>query len=342
MKERVGFIGIGQAGGNITSGFNNLGYSCIAINSSKEDLAVVDIENKLLIPNANGCNHDRDKSKVYIKRFYKEVIDVCKNIFKDVDVVYTVYSAGGGTGSGAGPLITELLSNVFLGKVIGSICIIPDLNEPIKIQINAYKCLVELSSIDSMGGVFVIDNTGWDKLEINKEVIYLLDNLFKITDHVSIKGNIDEADIYEFLKLRGCVDIARINKDVEMHKVFPVRETDGKAVYNLISMSKNKSLEELKGLYTNSYDLFLNYNDTEETLIAVNGLSFYKSRIDMIKDKIELNKASVQSNILNAKKNKLKDELDWEINIEEEKLKEEYIINKDINEDVLKGIFDKY
>lgn len=336
MKERVGFIGIGQAGGNIVSLFAKEGYTCLAINTSKEDLKVTDVDKKLLLPNAEGCHHDREKSKAYIKNFYKDIVDITKETFKDTDLIYTVFSSGGGTGSGAGPILTEILSNMYPGKIFGSICILPTETEPLRVQINAYKCLVELSNIENIGGVLVVDNaTREDFLEINKELLHLFDSLLTLTSHVSVKSNIDKSEIYEFLKTRGCIEINRIVPGNQVDSIFPSRENDGKVVFGLISVGKNETLDNLKKFTEGVYDLFINYNDTDESLIAFCGLSFYQTRLNSIKEMIDMKKVHVLSNIQNSKVTKIKDDLEWRISSENKK-------EPQLNEETLKCIFDRY
>lgn len=334
MKERVGFIGIGQAGGNIVDLFYDKGYKVLNINTSPEDLKLVKSQNKILVPNANGCNHDREKSKSYVKSHHEIIIKTCRNIFKDSDILYTVFSTGGGTGSGAGPLITEILTKIFPSKLIGSICILPDLKEPVRMQLNAYRCLIELSNIEDINGVFVLDNDKKDKLEINKEIVHLMDKLLNITEYSSIHGNIDKAEVREFLKIRGCVEINRILSGKKQVSIFPEKEDDGRVVYVLVSLSNKDKLEDVVDI--EGYDMFLNYNDTDETIFALNGLSFYNKRLSIIKDILDLNKDRVKKSLENSLGSKLEDNLNWDIERVEKRE------HTNIDEKTLLEIFERY
>lgn len=50
-------IGVGQAGNNIISDFENRGYNTFAINTSEIDLKAVDVETKFKVPGASGSNN---------------------------------------------------------------------------------------------------------------------------------------------------------------------------------------------------------------------------------------------------------------------------------------------
>lgn len=64
LKDKVVFVGVGQAGGNIAKEFDSLGYKTFFINTSVEDLKVINVpdEQKYHIPYTSGCAKDRDKA----------------------------------------------------------------------------------------------------------------------------------------------------------------------------------------------------------------------------------------------------------------------------------------
>ena len=62
MKD-IGFIGVGQAGGNIVQLFERKGYPVMYINTSQEDLNTLkDSKYVYHITNGEGANKDRDKA----------------------------------------------------------------------------------------------------------------------------------------------------------------------------------------------------------------------------------------------------------------------------------------
>ena len=109
MKEKISFVAVGQAGGNIGQLFEKKGYSVLYINTSKEDLDTLESAKfKYHIPGGEGCNKDRRKAKQLI-------IDDFDNIAREIeskvkaDMLFVIFASGGGTGSGAGPMLTDLL-----------------------------------------------------------------------------------------------------------------------------------------------------------------------------------------------------------------------------------------
>ena len=63
MKNKVGFIAVGQAGGNIGSKLEEMGYDVLFLNTSEEDLGTLNTKFKYHIKGGEGCNKDRNKAK---------------------------------------------------------------------------------------------------------------------------------------------------------------------------------------------------------------------------------------------------------------------------------------
>ena len=145
MKDRISFVAVGQAGGNIGRLFEQRGFSVLYINTSQEDLDTLEnAKFKYHIPGGEGCNKDRHKAKQLI-------IDDFDNIASEIDakvradLTFVVFASGGGTGSGAGPMLMDLLIDE--GKHIGAVTVIPAPEESVKSHINAYECFSELTEI---------------------------------------------------------------------------------------------------------------------------------------------------------------------------------------------------
>lgn len=213
MKDKIGFIGLGQCGGNIASELEKLGFKTYYINTSKEDLSTLSGEsrNRFHIPDAEGCNHNRSKAVGYVKKYYKQILSQIGQTFADKEIIYFVFSAGGGTGGGAGPVLLEMATKAFPNKVFSFVTVLPCSNESVKIQTNAYKCMTEVSRIENIGASFVLDNDKADKFAINKGFAKLFDEMLNMTNYISTKGNIDVAEIKEILSTRGCAIITTSN-----------------------------------------------------------------------------------------------------------------------------------
>lgn len=337
MRGRVGFIGLGQAGGNITDLLFKKGYKSVVINTSREDLEVLSVEDKYLIPGAEGCCHDRGMSVEYAKDYYTEIIEKIGGVMSEVDIIFTVFSAGGGTGSGLGVLITDILSQVYRDKVIGAVCILPSLKEPVNIQVNAFKCFTELSRLEHIGGVFILDNDKDDKFNINIRFVDLIDKLMNITEYISKEGNIDKSEVKEVLSVRGCIVMAKAENPGKLIKsldssIFPNFKKGMTVVYMLSSLNNDIEVADLTvGLDIVPVDIFVNYNDTSDSLLVLSGLEFFQDRLDKIKDVIEKSKKHAEKAVSNSINSSLKDTLNWGIKMkkfEDKKVDFESIFDK--------------
>ena len=83
MKNKIAFVAVGQAGGNIGQLFEQKGYNVLYINTSQEDLDTLEkAKFKYHIPNGEGCNKDRRKAKQLVIDDFDQIaaeigIDVC-------------------------------------------------------------------------------------------------------------------------------------------------------------------------------------------------------------------------------------------------------------------------
>ena len=109
MKKKISFVAVGQAAGNIGRLLERKGYAVLYVNTSREDLDTLeDAKFKYHIPHGEGCNKDRRKAK-------RLVIDDFDSIAAEIDskvraeMLFVIFASGGGTGSGAGPMLTDLL-----------------------------------------------------------------------------------------------------------------------------------------------------------------------------------------------------------------------------------------
>ena len=149
MKKKIGFVAIGQAGGNIGKLFESKGFTVLYLNTSQEDLQTLkNAKYTYHIAGGEGCNKDRNKAK-------KLVIDDFENISKeiyekmDVSMIYVIFASGGGTGSGCGPMLIDLLLDDISGgnsciESVGAITVIPGEKESVKEHINCYEWLEDL------------------------------------------------------------------------------------------------------------------------------------------------------------------------------------------------------
>ena len=318
MKDSIGFIAIGQGGGNIGSLFEENGYNVLFINTSSEDLDTLKTSKfKHHIKNGEGCNKDRYKAKGLIIEDFEAISNQINDKMQE-EYIYVIFSAGGGTGSGASPMLIDLLIQNTQKKV-GAITILPDKKEPIKTFINAYECFQELEGIENMCSTFILDNSKGDKLSVNKIFVNLFNAFIEMPTHRSVRGNIDKAEIKELLDTRGAAVISKIGKNTSStskliqsfgENIFAPLETDKVIKYIGISAATKIDMEAIAKETGTCLDMFQSTNPTH-TVCILCGLSFPYTALASMKEKVVSHKDDITKNLQSTKENRLSDDINF-------------------------------
>ena len=327
MKNRISFLAVGQAGGNIGLKFEQKGYKVLYINTSREDLDTLGTAKfKHHIKDGEGSNHDRKKAK-------KAVIDdydaISRKIIEglDTEFVYTIFSSGGGTGSGAAPMLADLIlgdiaeDNAGKIKNVGTITILPSLKEPVKTQINSYECFMELSKIKGLSSSFIIDNETGDKMVLNHQFVNTLTAYLDIPNkHKSDRGNIDKAEIMETIKVTGMNKIIQIPaKESSTENIiecfnktlYAPSENDGVIKYISVSQAGTKfDIDILQRETGMPVDVFRTYNE-HSTICCLSGLTFPNTRLEKTYEVINENKDKVMKALSADTSIKVRDGIDF-------------------------------
>ena len=220
-KIKVGFVGLGQCGSNIAEIAELYGYRTAVCNTSPEDLDAIQlIKNKVLLGSNGGAGKDRKMAKNDAKLNYDKVVDLVKHKFEGIDMIYFVFSTGGGTGSGMSPMMIDVVRQLVPDKKFGCIAVLPTKTESLVAQINTVNCLREIVKLEIPS--FIADN---DKLyakgkpKSRKELFdrmnnYIIDsfNLILNTQRTPSKyGNLDQQDIIRLLSTPGATVITTSN-----------------------------------------------------------------------------------------------------------------------------------
>jgi cell division GTPase FtsZ len=222
MALKVGFLGIGQAGSNICEIAELYNYRTAIMNTSPEDLESIQlINNKLLVGSNGGAGKDRRIAKSDVKGDYKQISKFVSDKFigDDIELIYVVFSTGGGTGSGMGPLVVDLLTRMIPGKKFGVIAVLPSMKESTVAQVNSIDCLREIVALNVP--TFIVDNDKYDKANPSASRKQLFDavnnavindfNLIVNTERVASKyGNLDSKDMIKLLSTPGATVIGAV------------------------------------------------------------------------------------------------------------------------------------
>ena len=219
MKS-IGILGVGQAGGNIAEVASALGFQSALINTNQRDGIVnTSVEKKYFVPGFNGAGQDRALGIQAVRENYLEMIEFVKRSFKKIKILFVAFSTDGGTGSGMSPLFIDLLLDQMPGLKVGAIAIVPERNVLAGNRINTAECLEELSKIEAISSVFLVDNDQLRRmnpqsskqdiyLSANHQVMEAIDHVLKVTQKSSFYGNFDETDLLNILSTRGVTIIS--------------------------------------------------------------------------------------------------------------------------------------
>jgi len=312
MRNSIGFIAVGQGGGNIGNLFEQKGHNVLYINTSQKDLdTLTNVKHTYHIANGEGCNKDRDKAKHLIIEDFTSIMSHIEEKLSE-DYIFVIFSSGGGTGSGSSPMLIDLLLQNTKKKV-GVITILPSKQDSVRAYINAYECFSELEDIEKLGATFIIDNNKEDNLVSNHMFAGLFTSLIEIPEHIDTRGNVDEAEIKEILGTRGATVLAKLDKNSSSTAnlikalsdgIFAGLEQDRVIKYLALSAATTIDLDAVYKEIGVPLDAFQGRNSSD-TVCVIAGLTYPYTLLDQIKQRIEQNQETVVKNLEATTKTRL-------------------------------------
>lgn len=255
-KAEIKVVGIGGAGGNTISRLMQVGIvgaETVAINTDAQDLLYTDADRKILIgrdiTGGLGAGADPNIGGEAAKESKEEI----KKALEGADMVFIDCGLGGGTGTGASPVIADISKKV--GALTVGIVTLPFAMEGKQRSKNAQEGLENLESV--VDTLIVIPN---DKLlEIVPDVSIL--TAFKVADEMlvnAVKG------IAELITKPGLVNL-------DFADVRAVMSSGGLAMIGMgESDSENRAIESVEKSLSNPL-LDVNIEGANGALINVSG-----------------------------------------------------------------------
>ncbi|WP_346961352.1 hypothetical protein [Clostridium sp.] len=343
MKNKIAFIAVGQAGGNIGGLLEKRGFDVLYINTSKEDLDIINGNFKYHISKGEGCNKNRAKAKQLICEDFDNIYEEIESKI-EAELIYIIFASGGGTGSGSSPMLAELLLGE--GKNVGLITILPDTNESVKAHINSYECFAEIDDIEGLSSCFILDNKNKNKISINGLFVDAFCSFINIPEkHKSIKGNIDKSEIMETLYASGASIIVSENTNTNTiiekfnDNIFAPIEDNKVIKYISISIAGNTKIEHIQKKVGIPLDTFKTYNK-DKTICCLSGLSLPSTRIKEILKVINANKDNITKNLKSTKIEGMNKKFNFLGELEEDKNKK--IKKEEKSSNGKKDIMSKY
>lgn len=233
---KIKIIGVGGAGGNVVNGLINQhidGVSFVCVNTDNQDLAKNNAQEKVLleIPNENGekkllgAGGDPTVGRQAAEEKVKEI----KKVVEEQDLIFITAGMGGGTGTGAAPIVARLAKES--GALTIAVVTKPFKFEGKKRKINAEYGLEELQKyVDTL---IVIPN----------QKIFDLDETFDL----GFEAGLERSNELLYFGIKGISDLitktGRINLDFS--DVKSIMKDSGIALFGLADSQEGETLEDL-------------------------------------------------------------------------------------------------
>ncbi|MCP4762162.1 MAG: cell division protein FtsZ [archaeon] len=235
MKTRTLVIGIGGAGNNAISRLQETGISSavtLAVNTDAQDLFYANSDKKMLIgkkiTGGLGAGNNPDVGEASAE----DDIGRIQEMVKDKNIIFITCGLGGGTGTGAAPVIAREARNA--GALVVSFCTIPFKMEGESKRIKANRGLSRLAEYSDT--IIPLPNENLLRLVPNLTIM----KGFKIMDEIlirSVKGIVDLVSNCGLINLDFADVKSVLNKNSECTGIIGMSEIS-------IEKMKNKKNNE--------------------------------------------------------------------------------------------------
>jgi len=214
LKLKILVVGVGGAGNNTVSRLQEIGLTgteTLNINTDAQDLYYSNSEKKILIGKEKCNGQGSGNNPIIGLEAAEEDIDRIKRLLKG-DIVFVVCGLGGGTGTGAAPIIArEAKKN---GATTVSICTIPFKSEGNQRRMGAKAGLKKLAEFSD--SILTLPNDNLLQLLPNTPIL----TCFKVMDEVLVRSIKEVVNLVNNCNLIN-IDFADVKKVFEKNSKYP-------------------------------------------------------------------------------------------------------------------------
>lgn len=264
-KKNFTIVGVGNCGSQVA----NLAekkypaiFDCIYINTSETDLSMVNTNTTLKFKigdkeEVEGSGKNRTTMKKYLKDdimnvLGREELQICVSEKKYCAIVT---STAGGTGSGAGPVLTKFMINMFPDTHFILVAVLPKMSCSLAEYGNTLEYMHELYDVLGSDITYMIyDNdtasnirNSIEALEhVNENIVEDLRVLSGIDNYPTPYESIDEADMESIITTPGRLLVTRLTSGITEKSM---EDTDiSKMIINAIKKSSHAEIDRDKNI----------------------------------------------------------------------------------------------
>lgn len=230
MEKKIAIIGVGNCGSQVAALAENKYpdiFDSIYINTSESDLAMVKSNDSLKFKigkknEVEGSGKNRTKMKEYLMNDINRILtdEKLQNTIAPKRYVFIISSAAGGTGSGATPVLMEIMRQMFPDTNFILVGVLPQISASLMEQGNALEFLTELYDVLGDRTTYMIyDNENTADLPptqalevINENIVEDLRILSGVDNYPTPYESIDEADMESIISTPGRLLVTRLDK----------------------------------------------------------------------------------------------------------------------------------
>ncbi|MDK2849987.1 MAG: cell division protein FtsZ [Candidatus Woesearchaeota archaeon] len=254
-QAKIKVVGVGGAGNNMASWLHDKGIKgaeIIAINTDQQHLNITSADVKFLIgkdvTKGLGCGGFPEKGEEAAKEQLSEI----KNALDQPDMVFVCAGMGGGTGTGAAPVVAKVAKDS--GAIVIGVVTMP------------FK--IERARIDKA-------ELGLSNLRRNCDTVIVIDNnrLVQVAGELPIKQAFAVANELIATMIKGIVETISIPSlvNLDFADVRAIMKDGGVAVIGVGSSDTNNRVEEAARQALENPLLDINYEGATGALIHIHG-----------------------------------------------------------------------